>query len=393
MEADGLDDFYKLHQFKPSKEDAVTYYLPRLLAGSPLPHGSDRLIHQADVYACEPKDLAADYAPVPSAVSTGDRFFFTSCKRKSGSDTRIARVAGAGTWAVQKTENVYDEGDKAGEVKHLSFKKGKVSTGWVMEEYRCLRPEAVFAGGEKVLCKIHLAPNACAAARQESAAYKLRQERAEPAPPAPQAETVTASAHAQKRPAHVSAVADTPCSKKMRMEASVPISDPEEYEDCPVWFTPAAPVSLPAASTEVHDEPEADDDIGQLSCTMNELFGVQQQEQTLPMEAEEQLDFDWESIDPVDLLRPWDDDWESEVQEEQTVPNEAENNIQLIVIEQPTPSIDWELSEELQCLLANHDAEEAVLYKRCNHNTATADIHAPSLQGQHNQFFSFGAVN
>ncbi|KAM0866058.1 hypothetical protein ACQ4PT_042856 [Festuca glaucescens] len=388
MEADGLDDFYKLHQFKPSKEDAVTYYLPRLLAGSPLPHGSDRIIRQADVYTCEPKDLAAEYAPVPSAVSTGDRFFFTTCKHKSGSDTRIARVAGTGTWAVQKTETVYDEGGKVGEVKHLSFKKGKVSTGWVMEEYRCLRPEAVFAGGEKVLCKIHLAPNACAAARQESAAYTLRQERAEPAP-APQAETVTASARAQKRPAPVSAAADTPCSKKMRMEASVPISDQEEYEDCPVWFTPAAPVSLPAASTEVHDEPEADDDMGRLSCTMNELFGGQ----TLPMEAEEQLDFDWESIDPVDLLRPWDDDWKSEAQEEQTLPIEAKNNIEQIVIEKPAPSIDWEFSEELQCLLANHDAEEAVLYKRCNHNTAAANLHAPSLQGQQNQFFSFAAVN
>lgn len=42
----------------------------------------------------------------------------------------------------------------------LSFKKGikkeKESTGWVMEEYHCLLPEAVVADGEMVLCKIHL---------------------------------------------------------------------------------------------------------------------------------------------------------------------------------------------------------------------------------------------
>ncbi|XP_047095615.1 NAC domain-containing protein 86-like [Lolium rigidum] len=233
-EADGLDDFYKLHQFKPSKEHAVTYFLPRLLAGSPLPHGADMLIRHADVYACEPKDLAAEYAPVPSAVRTGDRFFFTTCKHKSGRDVRVARVAGAGTWAVQKTENVYDdEGAKVGEVKHLSFKKGKVSTGWVMEEYRCLRPEALVADGEKVLCKIHLAPKASAAARQESDAYKLRQEPAQP--PVPQPDTVTASAHAQKRRAPVAtADLDLSSSKKMRVATPVQTPDEKEYEECPV---------------------------------------------------------------------------------------------------------------------------------------------------------------
>ncbi|KAM0862731.1 hypothetical protein ACQ4PT_045076 [Festuca glaucescens] len=352
METDGLDDFYKHHQFRPSKEDVVTYFLPRLLAGSPLPHGIDALIRHADVYACEPKDLAAEHAPVHSAV--------------------------------QKTENVYGhEGVKVGAVKHLSFKKGKASTGWVMEEFRCLRPEALVDDGEKVLCKIHLAPNACAAARQESDAYKLRQ-------PAQQS---------QKRPAPVSA-ADPPCSKKMRMAAPVadcrglpsvrvpvPVPSPEEveYEHSSVWFTSAAPVSLPA---EVPRAPEADDGIGRMSCTMEELLG----DHTLPEEAE---DFDWESLDKEseDLLqRPWDDDWETEEQqtlpieaqnniernqhvpssdwelseEQQTLPTEAHNNIDHIHTDQPAPSTDWELSEELRSLLADHDDEEATLYQRCN---------------------------
>ncbi|KAM0921170.1 hypothetical protein ACQ4PT_007062 [Festuca glaucescens] len=305
METDGLDDFYKHHQFRPSKEDAVTYFLPRLLAGSPLPHGADALIRHADVYACEPKDLAAEHAPVPSAVRTGDRFFFTTCRRKSGNHARATRVAGAGTWAVQRTESVCQKGVKVGEVKHLSFKKGKASTGWVMEEFRCLRPEAVVADGEKVLCKIHLAPNACAAARQESDAYKLRQE-------------PVSAQQSQKRPAPVAAAADPPCSKKMRLAApvtsvrvSVPVPAPEEveYEHSPVCFTSAAPLSLP---------PEADDDMGRMSCTMEEL--LEDQNQTLPVEADEESDFDWESLDEESehlLLKPWDDDWESEVQEEQ----------------------------------------------------------------------------
>ncbi|KAM0921172.1 hypothetical protein ACQ4PT_007064 [Festuca glaucescens] len=376
MATDGLNDLYEHHRFKPSKEDAVNYFLPRLLAGSPLPHGADALIRHADVYACEPKDLAADYAPVPSAARTGDRFFFTTCRRKSGNDARATRVAGAGTWAVQRTESVYcHDGAKVGEVKHLSFKKGKASTGWVMEEFRCLRPEAVVADGEKVLCKIHLAPNACAAARQESDAYKLRQP----------------AQHSQKRPAPVAA-ADPPCSKKMRMAApvmsvripvQVPAPEEVEYEHSPVWFTSAAPVSLPHA-------PEADDAMGRMSCTMEELLG--DQNQTLPVEADEESDFDWESLDKESedlLLKHWDDHWESEVQEEQqTLPIEAENNnIEQIQTEQPAPSADWELSEELRNLLADHDDEEAALYKKCNYSTAVVDLQ------RHNHFFSFAAIN
>uniref|UniRef100_A0ACD5V8G4 Uncharacterized protein n=1 Tax=Avena sativa TaxID=4498 RepID=A0ACD5V8G4_AVESA len=414
MEMDGLDDIYKLNRFKPSKEEAVTYFLPRLLAGSPLPHGADKLIRHADVYACEPKDLAVEYEPVPTAVNTGDRFFFTTCKGKKG---RFARVAGAGTWAIQKTESVYDAaGVKVGELKHLSFKKDKVSTGWVMEEYRCLLPEAVVPGGEKVLCKIHLAPNAPASARQESDAYKIRQERAEPAhalqsQPEPVTVTVTASAHLQKRPAPVAAVDLSSC-KKMRMATPVPEPEEEcEYEDCPVWFTPA---DLPAASTEVPAAAEADDDTGWLSCTLEELLGVQQQEQPLPVGAEnniEHLNFD-EDIEQIaaridwedeDLLRPWAaaDGEEAKqtvggiVQEEQTPPIQSENSIQHLDIERYqhlVPSTDRECSEELQSLLPVHDEEEAQLPKRCNYNAAAADLNAPWLEGR-NHFFSFGAVN
>jgi hypothetical protein len=108
-------------------------------------------------------------------------------------------------------------------------------------------------------------------------------------------------------------------------------------------------------------------------------------------------DFDWESLDKESeelLPRPWDDDWESEVQEEQqTPPIEADNNnIEQIHTDQPAASADWELSEELRSLLADHDDEAAALYKRCNYSTMASDLHAPSLDG-HNQFFSFAAVN
>jgi hypothetical protein len=354
METNELDDLYKHHKFKPSSKDALTYFLPLLLAG-----GTHNLIHNADVYACEPKDLAAKYPPVPS---TGDRFFFTTCKYKNG---KCARVAGAGTWSSQKTEVINSKGVKVGEVKHLSFKKGNASTGWVMKEYRCLLPQAVVAGGEKVLCKIHLGSQAPVAAREESAAYKPPQERAEPpvAQPQTQTVTVTASTHAYKRPAPAAvAAADLSSCKKMRVAAPVayflppqpkpvtvsahvttlappvylpapaaaPVPAPEvEYEDCPALFTSAAP----------EDAPEGDDD--RFCCTMDELFGFQQ-EQTLPAEAEkdiEELDF-FEGIDQL----------------------------------------------AASSLFAGNYVEEAELQKMCSYNAAAVDLQTPLRQG-YSQFF------
>jgi hypothetical protein len=117
---------------------------------------------------------------------------------------------------------------------------------------------------------------------------------------------------------------------------------------------------------------------------MEELLG----DQTLPVEPEEESDFDWGSIDEGSehlLLRPWDDDWESE--EQQTLPIQAQNNIDHNHTEQPAPSTDWELSEELRSLLADHDDEEAALYKKCNYSTAAVDLQ------RHNHFFSFAAIN
>ncbi|CAM0903798.1 unnamed protein product [Alopecurus aequalis] len=408
MEMDGLDEVYRLQRFLPTREEAVGYFLRCLLTGETL-HGAEKLIHHADIYACEPKDLAAEYPPVPTAVSSGDRFFFTTCRRnKKG---YFARIAGAGTWTVQTTEDVLDDkGVKIGEARTVSFKKNKKSTGWVMEEYRCLLPQAVVADGEKVLCRIHLAAHPPAAARQESNAYKNKirlQEGAEPAPAPQPAEPVTvmASAHAQKRPAPIAAAADMSSCKKMRIAAPVPEPEVIEYEDCPVWFTAAAPVStLPAASTEA---PEADDDTGRLSCSWEELFGEEQQdEQTLPDEHQV-LDQGMEHlVAPIYC--------ESDVPEkEQTL---AENNMEQLVSDQFVQSlfadegeseaqhseeqlaapINWvweqyfndEENQLVASCLAQLDEVEAEFQKKsCNQYNA-------DLQGQqHQNFFSFAPVS
>uniref|UniRef100_M8B0E2 NAC domain-containing protein n=1 Tax=Aegilops tauschii TaxID=37682 RepID=M8B0E2_AEGTA len=76
MEGLDVDDVFHHYRLSPTEVEAVTYYLPRLLSGETL-HGADKLIHRVEISGCEPKDLAARYAPAPQAVSSGDRFFFT----------------------------------------------------------------------------------------------------------------------------------------------------------------------------------------------------------------------------------------------------------------------------------------------------------------------------
>ncbi|CAM0871372.1 unnamed protein product [Alopecurus aequalis] len=355
METEGLDDVYRFQRFLPTRQEAVGYFLRCLLTGETL-RGAEKLIHRADIYACEPKDLAAEYAPVPTAVTTGDRFFFTTCKRNKNG--HFARVAGAGTWTVQTTQDVHDdEGVKIGEARTVSFKKQKKSTGWVMEEYRSLLPQAVVTEGEKVLCRIHLAEHPPAAARQESNAYKIRrlqqQAEQEHAPQPAEPATVTESAHAQKRPAPVAA-ADMSSCKKMRIAALVPEPEVLEYEDCPIWFTPSAPVStLPAASMEA---PEAEDDTGRLSCSWEELFGEEQQdEQTLPVldQGMEQLaaPIDQGMDQFVQSLLADDGEPEAQHSEEQTLPVLDQGTEQLAA------PIDWDQFE--QSLLADHREPEA----------------------------------
>ncbi|XBI36938.1 hypothetical protein VPH35_122373 [Triticum aestivum] len=264
MEGLDVDDIFHHYRLSPTEVDAVTYYLPRLLSGETL-HAVDKLIHRVEISGCEPKDLAARYAPVPQAVSSGDRFFFTTCKSKNGSKLQSVRGAGGGTWTIQKTTEICHAGVKVGEVKNLSFKKKGKSTGWVMEEYRCLLPEATVSDGVKVFCKMHLAQHAPDAARQESEAYKLQQQ---------QPEAVTPSTHAQKRPAPAAAADPHPPRPKKRMSGAVPVPAPATPS-----FTAAAPDFLPDESV-----PEADDDMDRFCCTIDELLGLQVEED-LPVGA------------------------------------------------------------------------------------------------------------
>ncbi|XBH99005.1 hypothetical protein VPH35_128437 [Triticum aestivum] len=367
MEGLDVDDVFHHYRLSPTEVEAVTYYLPRLLSGETL-HGADKLIHSVEISGCEPKDLAARYAPVPQAVSSGDRFFFTTCKSKNGSKVQSVRVAGGGTWSIQKTTEISHAGVKVGEVKNLSFKKKGKSTGWVMEEYRCLLPEATVSDGVKVFCKMHLAQHAPDAARQESEAYKLQQQ---------QPEAVTPSAHAQKRPATAAAADPHPAHPKKRMCVAVRVPAPATSS-----FTAAAPVFLPDESV-----PEADDDMVRFCCTIDELLGSQVEE-NLPVGATNsiQQNFYLEPEGPQKLFAD---------AAEEIVPLEADeleflraildeaaeestNDKSSIVQDEPPPIIfhgpskaEWRDDEGLE------------KEKRYN---AEPDLDAPSLQGQDHLF-------
>ncbi|XP_037457004.1 uncharacterized protein LOC119333368 [Triticum dicoccoides] len=371
MEGLDVDDVFHHYRLSPTEVDAVTYYLPRLLSGETL-HGVDKLIHRANISGCEPKDLAARYAPVPQAVSSGDRFFFTTCKSKNGSKHQSVRGAGTGTWTIQKTTEICHAGVKVGEVKNLSFKKKGKSTGWVMEEYRCLLPEATVSDGVKVFCKMHLAQHAPDAARQESEAYKLQQ---------PQPEAVTQSTHAQKRPATAAAAEPHPARPQKRMRGAVPVPAPATSS-----FTAAAPVFLPDESV-----PEADDDMARFCCTIDELLGSQAEE-NLPVGATNSIEQNFylepeglfadaaEEIvpleaDELEFLRTFLD----EEAEEST--NDKSSIAQDVGTYKPPPPIIFHDPFE-----EAWKAEEALKKeKRCN---AAANLHA----GGHSNFFSPASV-
>uniref|UniRef100_J3LIV7 NAC domain-containing protein n=2 Tax=Oryza brachyantha TaxID=4533 RepID=J3LIV7_ORYBR len=106
-------------RFNPSPEEVVAFYLPRLIAGQQ-PSDTEECIHRADVYGAEPKDLAAEFAPVARSTN-GDRFFFTQCRRIRG---RFSRKAGGGTWVSQSSRAIKNpQGAKIGESKNFRFKK------------------------------------------------------------------------------------------------------------------------------------------------------------------------------------------------------------------------------------------------------------------------------
>ncbi|KAI4976675.1 hypothetical protein ZWY2020_050282 [Hordeum vulgare] len=155
MEGLDIDDVFQHCRLNPTEMDAVTYYLPRLLSGETL-HGVEKFIHSVEISGCEPKDLAARYAPVPQAVSSGDRFFFTTCKSKNGSKLEASPPAALDHRRPRRSAT----GGKVGEVKNLSFKKKASPPGHGGVRCRSRPPSPRGEGSG-----MHLAQDAPAAAK------------------------------------------------------------------------------------------------------------------------------------------------------------------------------------------------------------------------------------
>ncbi|TVU27085.1 hypothetical protein EJB05_29664, partial [Eragrostis curvula] len=223
-------------RFNPTPQEAITHTLPRLIAGEPLHPAIRPYLHDADIYACEPGVLAAQFQPTPR---TGDRFFFTTCKRqpsqKSGKSSRAVRAAGPGSWHSQgNTTDVKDgTGVKIGEVKKLRYKKGGKFTDWLMDEFCCCSKDAVVGDTQqRVLCKIYVSPRAApdSVARQEDAAAA-----AAFAPPA----SFEEPAAAPKRPAPP--IDEPPCPKRPRQEVAS-LSTPSAIGSPASTLAPTRPV-------------------------------------------------------------------------------------------------------------------------------------------------------
>jgi len=172
----GPEIFFRGFRFDPKPLEAATYYLPQLLAGAPMHEAVRPFIHHADVYACEPGELARQFRPLPS---TGHRFFFTHCKlqqpHRAGKASKATRAAGAGSWHSQGVTDVVDLKEvKVGEMRKLRYKKGGAYTDWLMDEYStCCLQDAVVGDRQYVFCNIYVSPRAAPGsdARQESAAF------------------------------------------------------------------------------------------------------------------------------------------------------------------------------------------------------------------------------
>ena len=149
-------------RFNPTPEEAISVYLRRWALGEPLPDTAD-IIHEAEVYKFEPKDLAAAFPPLPR---TENRFFFTTCKRRKAGRGRytMSRTAGAGSWVSSVKKMVKNSaGETIGYSESLRYtykddKSRASSDCWLMEEYHLADGSAAVVGSadqERLFCRVY----------------------------------------------------------------------------------------------------------------------------------------------------------------------------------------------------------------------------------------------
>nr|CAB3490843.1 unnamed protein product [Digitaria exilis] len=229
MESPGPEVFSLGFRFDPKPIDVVSYYLPHLIAGAQLHVAMRPFVHDADVYAGEPGELARMFRPLPK---TGQRFFFTSRKlqpQRAGKAIKATRAAGAGSWQSQGSKDVLNKvKEKVGEVTKLRYKKGGKYTDWLMDQYSCGLQDAIVGGDRQlVFCNIYVSPRAHqdSVAHQESAAFFA------PPPTADAAADSTAGTHASASAGMPRPASGVRAEEAMRDEAGDEGESPAALQD------------------------------------------------------------------------------------------------------------------------------------------------------------------
>ncbi|KAF8707165.1 hypothetical protein HU200_030410 [Digitaria exilis] len=254
MESPGPEVFSLGFRFDPKPLDVVSYYLPHLIAGAPLHVAMRPFVHDADVYAGEPGELARLFRPLPK---TGQRFFFTSRKlqpQRAGKAIKATRAAGAGSWQSQGSKDVLDKDNKkVGEVTKLRYKKGGKYTDWLMDEYSCGLQDAIVGGDRQLaFCNIYVSPRA----RQDSVAHQESAAFFAPPPPSAPVVVMAQAAAPHKRPAPE--IASPPCPKRMRVAPSHPVVQPPRPPCVPQYaMAPPSTTTLVTRSSLASIQPPA----------------------------------------------------------------------------------------------------------------------------------------
>ncbi|CAM0882093.1 unnamed protein product [Alopecurus aequalis] len=148
----------------PSDLELITTYLIPWVSTGKRPW---KFIHDADVYAARPEDLAAKYAPATASDGQEGWYFFTTLRAKNRSGQRKSRTVGSGDdgcWHSERAAKALLAGighsRQIGYRQTFSFatKEGGrlVRSGWLMAEIGLNSDGSL--EDELVLCKVYRSP-------------------------------------------------------------------------------------------------------------------------------------------------------------------------------------------------------------------------------------------
>ncbi|XP_044976648.1 uncharacterized protein LOC123444097 [Hordeum vulgare subsp. vulgare] len=160
----------------PSDLELITTYLTPWSRNRERPW---KFIHEADVYAARPQDLARAYAPATASDGQESWYFFTILRTKSRRGQRKSRTVGSGDhgcWHSERAAKPLFAG--IGHSRQIGYRQAfsfatkedgrLVRSGWLMAEIG-LNPDAS-SPDEVVLCKVYRSPRVKTDQRSTAAA-------------------------------------------------------------------------------------------------------------------------------------------------------------------------------------------------------------------------------